>query len=638
MPSSRGVSLSISLAEAEVAPGGMLRGEVKVKVDSSHKTGIVYEAIRLVFLAVEKSCVWDDQGEFDELLNKYTSSRVYLDRHVTLTGFKTQSEDAETTAQVREEMLFHQHCATPYAAVAPTKPKKDAYRHYTREELLHGAIQMAATTKYTTGGAVAPDANDNTNSCMGSQKPVQGGDGPRSAAAAPRGGATEVEFPVLMPGTHRFPFLFRLPPWLPPSFYYSFVGAKGQLQYSASATMLFPGNGAGSWWFKICKDRSGATRDVDKTFNRAAGAGAPSGKRARKQPGRDESGEGVIDLDDDEVGERMNWRLTSIPVYGPSDLTTAIPFDVLSVMPRRQLVAEYYQIDTHNLHQRPTNTPREAENAGSSSSNRNGAKKLRRRVDKSNDVGDVKPSGVSTGLLEYHEDTHLALSALYQTFRCGWLGNMCCLQPQNAIEAEVLVVGARTVLLADDVGALQALGVRPPITSDAPQLGGPALHAPDIVPSPDMAVAAPNTPWPVGGITLRVRVRNYCPTHTVECVRVELKVMVEIFKSLKTPHTFPGISYSSFDYTIPIPPGNQALFDVRLGLTPRFRRHETDSESLLPPPGVRTANMTSNTFLQVSFPGMYTYVEEEEEVKGVVIMAETVNLNDEVLELPVRYS
>ncbi|CBZ30600.1 hypothetical protein, unknown function [Leishmania mexicana MHOM/GT/2001/U1103] len=638
MPSSRGVSLSISLADAEVAPGGMLRGEVKVKVDASHKNGIVYEAIRLVFLAVEKSCVWDDQGEFDELLNKYTSSRVYLDRHVTLTGFKTQSEDAETTAQVREEMLFLQHSATPYAAVAPTKPKKDAYRHYTREELLHGAIQMAATTKYTTGGTVAPDANANTNNCVGSQGPVQGVDGPHLAAAAPSGGATEVEVPVLMPGTHRFPFLFRLPPWLPPSFYYSFVGAKGQLQYSASATMLFPGNGAGSWWFKICRDMKGATCDVEKTSNKAAGADAPSGKRERKRTGRGESGEGVIDLEDYDVGERTNRRLTSMPVYGPSDLTTAIHFDVLSVMPRRQLVAAYYQIDTHNLHQRPTNPPREAENANNSSSSRNGATKLRGRVGKSNYAGDVKPSGVSAGLLEHHEDTHLALSALYQTFRCGWLGNMCCLQPQNAIEAEVLVVGARTVLLADDVGALQALGVQPPITCDSPQLGGPALHAPDIVPSPDLAVAPPNTPWPVGGITLRVRVRNYCPTHTVECVRVELKVMVEIFKSLKTPHTFPGISYSSFDYTIPIPPDNQALFDVRLGLTPRFRRHETDSESLLPPPGVRTANMRSNTFLQVSFPGMYTYVEEEEETKGVVIMAETVNLKDEVLELPVRYS
>ncbi|KAK7198230.1 Arrestin (or S-antigen), N-terminal domain containing protein [Novymonas esmeraldas] len=620
MPSSRGVSLAISVTETEVAPGGVLHGEVKVRVDSAHRNGVVYEAVRLVFLAVEKSCVWDDQGEFDALLNEYTSSRVYLDRHVTLAGFKTQTEDGETTAQVREEMLFLQHCATPYTAVAPTKPKKDAYSHYTREQLLHSGIEMAATTTHTTGGgsagagtAASAEAGASGPNRVSSQEPVLGGGESRPAARA-----EEVEFPVLMPGTHRFPFMFRLPPWLPPSFFYSFVGAKGELKYSASATMLFPGNGAGSWRFKVRHNMCGAAHDAEDTFSRAAAA---AGEHRTL-------GEDGIDAGDDVVGERTNRRLASMPLTGPSDLTTAARFDVLSVMPRRQLVAEYYQIDSHNLHQRPTNAPREADGAGRS----------RRRADQGGGAETVKAADVAAGLLEHHEDTHLAVSALYQTFRCGWLGNMCCLQPQNALEAEVLVVGARTVLLADDIGASQALGVRPPASSGYPQLGGASIHAPGMVPSPELATAAPDVPWPVSGITLRVRVRNHCARHTVECVRVELKVMVEIFKSLKTPHTFPGISYSSFDYTIPIPPGNQALFDVRLGLTPRFRRHETDSESLLPPPGVRTANMTSNTFLQVSFPGMYTYVEEEEETKGVVIMAETVDLNDEVLELPVRYS
>ncbi|CAJ1011968.1 putative Arrestin (or S-antigen), N-terminal domain containing protein [Leishmania naiffi] len=629
MPSSRGVSLSISVTETEVAPGGVLHGEVTVKVDASHKSGIVYEAIRLVFLAVEKSCVWDDQGEFDALLNEYTSSRVYLDRHVTLAGFKTQTEDAETAAQVREEMLFLQHCATPYAAVAPAKPKMSAYRHYTRAEVLHSSIQMAATTTHTTGGAVVPDTSAENHNFVGSKEPILGDDGPRSTRATSGEGAAEVEFPVLMPGAHRFPFMFRLPPWLPPSFYYSFAGAKGHLKYSASATMLFPANGAGSWWFNMRNDMSETTRDAEKAFNRATGAGAPSGEGERKRPGGGRSEEVGIDLDSVLVDERTNRRLTNIPSCSPSDLKISIHFDVLSVMPRRQLVAEYYQIDAHNLHQRPTNAPHESGGR---------TRKSQRRSDKGSDCGGMKPTDVSTGVLEHHEDTHLALSALYQTFRCGWLRNMCCLQPQNALEAEVLVVGARTVLLADDIGASQALGVRPPTTPDYPQLGAPALHAPGIVPSPDLENAAPNTPWPVSGITLRVRVRNHCPTQTVQCVRVELKVMVKIFKSLKIPHTFPGLSYSSFDYTIPIPPGSQALFDVRLGLMPRFRRHEKDSELLLPPPGVRTANMTSNTFLQVSFPGMYTYIEEQEEAKGVVIMAETVDLNDEVLELPVRYS
>ncbi|KAG5466634.1 hypothetical protein LSCM1_00800 [Leishmania martiniquensis] len=635
MPSSRGVSLSITVAKGEVAPGGTLHGEVEVKVDSSHKTGLVYEAIRLVFLAVERSCVWDDQSEFDALLNEYTSSRVYLDRHVTLAGLKTPTEDAETAAQVREEMLFLQHSATPYAAVAPAKPKKDAYRHYTREELLYSGIQMAAMTTRTTGGADAPDANDNNG--VGGQEPVLDSDGSGPAAATAAREATEVEFPVLMPGTHRFPFRFRLPPWLPPSFYYSFVGAKGQLQYSASAAMLFPGNGAGSWWFKVRKDMRGATRDAGKAFNRVARAAAPLSEGGRGRTGRSSPEPVGVDVEEGVVDERTNRRLTSMPAYGPSDLTVAVHFDVLSVMPRRQLVAEYYQIGAHNLHQRPTNAPQGVGSGGSGKGKRNGAKKPQRRSERSNNAGERKPSAVATGLLERHEDTHLALFALYQTFRCGWLGNMCCLQSQNALEAEVLVVGASTVLLADDLGASQALGVRAPI-SDYTQLSGPALHAPGIVPSPDLAAATPNAPWPVGGITLRVCVRNHCPTHTVECTRVELKAMVEIFKSLKTPHTFPGISYSRFDYKIPIPPGNQAFFEVRLGLPPRFRRHETDSESLLPPPGVRTANMTCNAFLRVSFPGMYTYVEEEEETKSVVLMAETVDLNDEVLELPVRYS
>ncbi|KAG5491922.1 hypothetical protein GH5_00814 [Leishmania sp. Ghana 2012 LV757] len=635
MPSSRGVSLSVCVAKGEVAPGGTLHGEVEVKVDSSHKNGIVYEAIRLVFLAVEKSCVWDDQSEFDALLNEYTSSRVYLDRHVTLSGLKTTTEDAETAAQVREEMLFLQHSATPYAAVAPTKPKKDAYRHYTREELFYSDIRMAAMTTHTTGGAAAPDSNGNNG--VENQEPVLSIDRSKPAVGTTGGRAAEVEFPVLVPGTHRFPFMFRLPPWLPPSFYYSFVGAKGQLQYSASATMLFPGNGAGSWWFKVRKDMSGATRDAGKAFNRAAGAAAPSCAVDRGLLARGRSEEAGIDVDDGVVDERTNRRLTSIPFCGPSDLRAAVHFDVLSVIPRRQLVAEYYQIDAHNLHQRPTNTPQEVGNPGHRKSKRKAATGPQGRSERSNSTGVVKPSSVATGMLERREDTHFALSTLYQTFRCGWLGNMCCLQSQNALEAEVLVVGARTVLLADDVGASQALGVRPPTMLGYPQLGGSALHVPGIVPSPDLGVATPNAPWPVGGITLRVGVRNHCPTHTVKCVRVELKAMVEIFKSLKTPHTFPGISYSRFDYTIPIPPGNQALFDVRLGLPPRFRRHETDSESLLPPPGVRTANMTCNAFLKVSFPGMYTYVEEEE-TKSVVIVAETVDLNDEVLELPVRYS
>ncbi|KAG5492468.1 hypothetical protein JKF63_01046 [Porcisia hertigi] len=637
MPSSRGVSLSLSLMETEVAPGRTLHGDVKVKVNSSHKNGVVYEAIRLIFLAVEKSCVWDDQGEFDELLNKYTSSRVYLDRHVTLAGFKTQTEDSETTAQAREEMMFQQHSATPYAAVAPTKPKKDAVRHYTRRELLRGAIQMAATTTHTTSGAVLSDASPQNISDAQSQEPMLDGDNPRSAAPAPGQGAAVVEFPVLMPGTHHFPFLFRLPPWLPPSFYYSFVGAKGQLKYSASATMLFPSNGVGSWQLKMCRGIGEAAYDAKKTLDNSVSV-SNNNSAGTKLPHRDHT-HSAISSDEAPVGEGTKRRLGGGLLCGPSDLTAFIHFDVLSVMPRRQLVAEYYQIDTHNIHQRPTVAPQMAGNAGNINIGRSDdVQKSPGCSGKLNGSADVKPSDVATGLVVHPEDTHLALSALYQTFRFGWLGNMCCLQSRNALEAEVLVVGARTVLLVDEVGALQALGVRPPTAAECAQLGGSTLHAPSFVLAPDLPVAAPTTPWPVRGVTLRVRVRNHCPTLTVQCVRVELKVMVEIFKSLKTPHTFPGISYSSFDYTIPIPPGSEALFDVRLALTPRFRRHETDSKRLLPPPGVRTANMTSNTFVQVSFPGMHTYVEEEEKTKSVVIMAETVDLNDEVLELPVRYS
>ncbi|KPA85905.1 hypothetical protein ABB37_00217 [Leptomonas pyrrhocoris] len=657
MPSSRGVSLSIAVAEAELAPGNFLHGEVKVKVDSSYRNGVVYEAVRLDLLSIEHSCVWDDQGEFDALLNEYTSSRVYLDRHVTLAGFKTRTEDAETAAQCKQELMFHQHRATPYAAVAPTKRKRDAYRHYPREELAAGGVEMAAGTTHTASGA-APGASVKVEANIAGHEAVQGGNEPIGTGdngdAQRTNDMEAVDFPVLMPGTHTFPFAFRLPPWLPPSFYYSFHGAIGELKYSAYATMLFPGNGAGSWCYQLRKDVSNSARDAQATFHRiavvpAAMVGGPvlrrrdgtlgragnmdaplsssqhtSADRARSDDGVEGQQEGEIDVGDEVAGERSHRRLRHLPLYSPADLVAETVFDVLSVMPRRQLVAEYYQIDTLNLNKRQ----------GSSTSNAVG----QQDHNWSDICGDDGHTAAGVLVSKPYADTHLASSSLYQSFRCGWMNNLCCLQSQNALEAEVLVVGARTVLLADQLGASCALGVRPPPSAAGIVLGAPVLRSPAPVLPPDAAVAASDVPWPVGGVMLRVRVRNHCPKETVRRVRVELKAKVEIFRSLVTPHTFPGISYSSFDYTTPIPPGNEALFDVRLGLTPRFRRHATDSASLLPPPGVRTANMTSNAFVQVSFPGMCTYVEEEEETKGVVIMAETVDLNDEVLELPVRYS
>jgi hypothetical protein len=683
MPSSRGVSLSLSLAEAELAPGNVLHGEVKVKVDPSYTNGVVYEAIRLVFLSIEHSCVWDDQGEFDALLNEYTSSRVYLDRHVTLAGFKTRSEDLETVAQYKQEMMFLQHCATPYATVAPTKRKRDACRHYSPEELLHGGLQLAAGTTHTTSGAAVPDApvEGNTHSVAGHEA-VQVGNEPIGATASASSDSQhasdneEVDFPVLMPGTHTFPFSFRLPPWSPPSFYYSFFGAKGELKYSAFATMLFPGNGAGSRCYQTKIEVDNGKREAQATFNRVgavptAAVGGPVLRRRDGTVGRagnmdaplpplphtstedaaEEQRGSDIDVSREVEGERSHRRLRHLPRFGPANLTAEVMFDVLSVMPRRQLVAEYYQIDSLNLHQRPTSNFNSINL--SLPGKQDGHQKLSRMEEcskpghagrrkeerKAGSTGDgTDDDTASSNAAKTREDTHLALSSLYQIFRCGWMNNLCCLQLQNALEAEVLVVGARTVLLADELGAVCALGLYPSPTVVGAMLSTPLTRSPAPALPPREAVASPGVPWPVGCVTLRVRVRNHCPAQTVKRVRVELKAKVEVFKSLATPHTFPGLSYSSFDYTVPIPPGNEALFDVRLGLTPRFRRHSTDSDSLLPPPGVRTANMTSNTFVQVSFPGMHTYVVEEEETKNVVIMAETVDLNDEVLELPVRYS
>ncbi|KPI83794.1 hypothetical protein ABL78_7158 [Leptomonas seymouri] len=663
MPSSRGVSLSISVTEAELAPGNVLHGEVKVKVDRSHKSGVVYEAIRLVFLSIEHSCVWDDQGEFDALLNEYTSSRVYLDRHVTLAGFKTRTEDLETTAQCRQELMFLQHSATPYATVAPTKRKRDAYLHYSREELLQGGIEMAAGTTHTTSGAAANVSVENkANSAVheavqGGDEPVGAGDAASNTDSQRASDVEEVDFPVLMPGTHTFPFSFRLPPWLPPSFYYSFFGARGELQYSAYATILFPGNGAGSWCHQAKKHVNSSVRDAGVTFHRVAAipAAAMGGPMLRRRDGTlglagnmdaplSPSQESPSDHAHDEAeGERSHRRLRHLPLYGPADLVTETTFDVLSVMPRRQLVAEYYRIDALNLRQRRIDATMNAVVKDVDLSDSDEKDHAHGNTDHSEEQETADRGGnggktAAASLSDPYGDSHLALSSLYQTFRCGWMNNLCCLQPPNALEAEVLVLGSRTVLLAEELGASCALGVRPPPSATGAFLGAPLArnHAP-VLP-PNATVASSNVPWPVGGVMLRVRVRNHCPNETVRRVRVELKARVEIFKSLVTPHTFPGISYSSFDYTSPIPPGNEALFDVRLGLTPRFRRHATDSESLLPPPGIRTANMTSNTFVQVSFPGIYTYVEEEEETKGVVILAEAVDLNDEVLQLPVRYS
>lgn len=666
MPSSGGVTLAIRVAEEELAPGNILHGEVKVKVDASHKNGVVYEAIRLVFLSIEHSCVWDDQGEFDPLLNEYTSSRVYLDRHVTLAGFKTRTEDLETAAQCKQELMFLQHCATPYATVAPTKRKRDAYRHYSIEELAHGGLEMAAGTTHTTNGA-PPGRSGNAD--PSGQEMIQGGNEPIGTAAGTASTAdpVEVNFPVLMPGTHTFPFLFRIPPWLPPSFYYAFSGASGELKYSAFATMLFPGNGAGSWCYQTKTNVDRGARGAQATFNRVAAvpSAAVGGPVLRRRDGtlgragnmeaplsssqrtstedsnaaaaaQQQEGDMFVEDEEEEVeGERSHRRLSHLPRFGPANLVAKARFDVLSVMPRRQLVTEYYQIDTLNLRQQPAaNNNNDLDTSSENSNNSNALQPSQRKATAKPGGGDTAAALLGT----QRGDTHLALSSLYQTFRCGWMGNLCCLQPMNALEAEVLVVGARTVLLADELGASVALGVHPPPSATGAFLGAPLVRNPPPVLPPNAAVASPAVPWPVGGVMLRVRVRNHCPSQTVHRVRVELKARVQIFKSLVTPHTFPGLSYSSFDYTEPIPPGNEALFDVRLGLTPRFRRHETDSESLLPPPGVRTANMRSNTFVQVSFPGINTYVEEEEETNGVLIMAETVDLNDEVLELPVRYS
>lgn len=544
MPSSHGVHLSLQLVERTLLPGGTIRGEVTVQVDDRHRNGIPYEAIRLAFVAIERSSVRDDQGEFNALLDAYTSSRVYLDRHVTLSGIPSPTEDRETAVQYGHEALFNRHRATPYATVRPTKAKDDVFKHV-----------------YCSGSPAEEPIGDDTRA---------------ETTALP---------PPLLPGFYTFPFSFRLPPWLPPSFYYSVRGASGNLCYNAVGTMLF-----------LTSPRNSSSSMNDS----GAGSAQDSGRRCC---GCFLSPAGLCSCS----GLAYTCR--------PSDLMTEVSFVMLSVLPKRQLISEYYGIPV------PTDDP--------------AAVSLR-----------PVTIGGSDG-----PAVHFAMSSLHQTFACSLFDNFCCLQAANAVETEIYVMGSPALVLTDHAAAEKALHVVAPSSTQLPGNDSrdrhhfqPEGHGTAMSPTEDLS-AVPHQepsllqrPWPVGGLTLNVRVRNHCPSHTVSCVRVELRLMLQIFKSLSTPHTFVNHPLSSYDYRTPIPPGSEAFFVVRLGLPQSFRRERKDSSTLLPPPGVQTANVTTKTCISVCFPGMQTYVEEEESVIGLVNLAEGVDLLDEVLEMPVRYS
>lgn len=151
------------------------------------------------------------------------------------------------------------------------------------------------------------------------------------------------------------------------------------------------------------------------------------------------------------------------------------------------------------------------------------------------------------------------------------------------------------------------------------------------------AAAEAALPMPAGQLPLLVRVVNRCTRYRIRRIRIELRVMVRVFKSLDFTRTF-AQPLARYDHLTCIVPGAEETFSAHLLLPRHFRHDKREDEALLPPTGVRTVNMCTLTQVSVTFPGLPTYEEEEDWAAGAVQLAERVDLSDEVLDLPARYS
>lgn len=538
-------TLSITLSRDALSPGDTLRGEVVVEVNA--EAGLFYRRIHLSLTGVERNSIRDDQGEFDTLLEDFTSDRYYLHRHVTLSGRAYPEEDAESAAQLRSELQYQAHRIPPYVPLVPTAPPS-----YTDEggragvALLPAAPEAAPSPDTQPAYVVVVDAADAA---------------PAAAPAAPRAPGVLVSsqqvqeraWSLLECGQHTYPFFFRLPPWLPPSLYYEVPSASGSISYAATATIDF-----------LSTDRAGESSTERRHFVRSTDCSAP--------------------------------------------------FYVLSTIPRKQLLA-------------------------------------------SQDEAILYAAGLSAPLPP--------LSATHQVFRCRCLGNLCHLLDHSLIDVEVALQSSRTLVLSDrrravrsllrdhcpsaaavaagrpvQYGSYDAFAHRGPPRRDETDNSGttaaPETHGDDALAERVRAIAQ-SLPTPVEVLPLVVRVHNNCQATVIDCVRVELRESVHLFKALSRPHMLRA-PFCRYDYTEPILPGEELIFQVSLALPRQFRRCKEDPPELLPPPGVRTANFRTFTNIHVSFPGVPTYVLEEDWPTAVVQLAEVVDMGDEVMSLPTRFS
>ncbi|CAD2214639.1 hypothetical protein AGDE_13354 [Angomonas deanei] len=321
---------------------------------------------------------------------------------------------------------------------------------------------------------------------------------------------------VLLPGKYRFPFGFRLPPWLPPSYYYSTFMAKGKNQYTAKAVLM------------IMKHYDNYTDEKDP------------------------------DLYNNKVKK---------------ELTTKLNFFVLTAMSKRQLLRAYRE-----------------------------ASKTLSRV----------PN---------------CLSARYQVFRCGFFGNMCCFLPNGGIEVEVEVLGSKALIMKRDAHAEDLICQEQKKLRESKDDTGEEKETTEWV----------FPPFPAEQLPIKIYVRNELSSKSIPAVKVELVEMIDVFKPLEASHTLhPPLA--KVQYKKKIAPGQSMEWETNLILPKYFRRCKGDGGSYLPPPGIQTANIRTYVSLVIKFPGLNTYIEEQDWDSHVLNIAELLDTDNQVLNLPVKYS
>lgn len=643
-----GVRLFIGLADENVAPGGTLRGEVVVVVSSSCLEGVPYRRICLELQGEEHNNVRDDQGEFDALLDDYTSNRTYLSRHVTLSGKKTTTEDAETAAQRRQEVMFHEHHAAPYYSVTPSKMFGIPLKETQAKRQVADRSKDGCSKVEPVAGASVPGHDSSFENPQPAASIRAGLANEDNLEAVPSSGADREKCNVRPATLHH--------------------EMRNQEDNSVTVQADLEDVSLGG-------EEQSITRSLQRhkaaVVEAAAGGDIPSATSAP-------TGEAPNDT-------APPSRQSHYQRLMPGRYTFPFSFRVPPWVPP----SLYYSINdaSGNI----TYTAKvHVEFPGA-----------RRNLTASQRFY-VLSAISQRQLIACHEEAiDLAttspmppLSALFQVFSCACLGNLCCLASDSAIEVEVALQSSRALVLSDANATYQVLrnyrqerlrgsdlGTLP-----APNAGGRVYNGYDAfaerqfkqagavddgnskveagpLKGANITLQNPSAstllmeqrdaqrealqqrrlqvedalPLPIGLLPLVVRVHNRCTTREIPKVRVELRETIQVFRSLEVPRMFPH-PLARYDYAVAIPPGEVVTFSAHLRLPKQFRRCKENDASLLPPPGVKTANLTTTTVIVVSFPGLSTYVEEEDWVNGVVQLAEVVDMTDDVLDLPTRYS